>query len=465
MAASINGRAAAMITGLAASALLTGCAGTPTPSERQARSDLAEVRSRYRPGDAGPSLPELTPASPLSDYLRYAMLNNPRIEAAYYAWAASIERVTTARSLPDPRITFESDIASMIETIMPGLMIDLPGPGKLRAAGDVAAAESRVGYFAFESEVLRTAYATKVAYFRLHFLEETIRVQRDALVLLGDVETLAQHQVGAGRGTIQDVLRAQIERDQLTTRITNLEDSRNVLEAEFRAALGRQPSDAGVPIPTMFEPGAEPPSADAVLSLAAARNPRLRQMEADVRRGEAMLDLARTSRVPDFTVGIEADVKANPIMWRPSASMTLPIWRDKIEAEIAAAQAEKRSAGARLSAEQISLAAELASMLYMYRESARNDELFGATLLPKARQSLEAARSGYAMGRSSFLDVIDAERQLLEFELSKVEARTQRELAIASISLLIAGVAPDGAPVLPVLEGAPDAARTKETDP
>lgn len=162
----------------------------------------------------------------------------------------------------------------MLDAVMPGLMLDLPGPGKLRAAGDVAAAEARVGYFGFESQVLQAAYATKSAYIRLHFLSDTIRVQREALALLGDVESQAQQQVGAGRGTIQDVLRAQIERDQLTNQIANLEDSRSVLEAEFRAAIGHSPADVSVPIPGTFEVGAAPPAADEVLALAAEHKDR-----------------------------------------------------------------------------------------------------------------------------------------------------------------------------------------------
>lgn len=437
-----------------------GCTGAPTASERQARSDVDTVRSMYRPGEAKPTLPNLSKDSPLADYLRFAMLNNPRVEAEYYSWAASVERITGARSLPDPRITFEADITSVIETVMPGLMIDLPGPGKLRAAGDVAAGESRASYFKFEIEVLRTAMALKSAYFRLHFLEDTLRVQRDTLTLLGDLETQAQQQVAAGRSGIQDVLRAQIDREQLTTQIANLEDSRGVLLAEFRSALGLRPDDQTVPVPSTFEASPPPPPADQILALAATHNPQLRQMEAEVRRGEAMIDLARTSRVPDFSIGIEADVKASPVMWRPTGSVTLPIWRDKIAAEIAAAQFEKRSSEARLSAEQIGVAADLASMLYMYRESTRNSDLYATTLLPKARQSLDAARSGYTVGRSSFLDVIDAERQLLVFDLSLVEARTQRELSLASLSLLIAGTAPEGAPILPT---AP--APSKEANP
>ena len=427
---------------------LSGCSGTPTDTERAARTGLVRVGAAYRPDDSQPALPTLTPDSLLAEFLRYAILNSPRVEAAYYDWAAAVERITPARSLPDPRLTFEADITDTIEALMPGLMIDLPGPGKLRAAGDVAAAESEVAYFGFEREVLRTALAVKSAYYRLHFLDETIRVRRSTLKLLSDLETLARQQNAAGRVTLQDVLRAQIAQEQLETQIANLEDSRGTLLAELKAALGLGPGDADPPIPAKFEPSIGEPQPESLLDTALARNPSLRGMASDVRRAEASLALARRSGVPDFSLGVEADVRANPVMYTPSAGITLPIWRDKIAAEIAAAQAGKRAAEARLSAEQVDLAAELASMLYMYREAVRNDALLTDKLLPKAKQSLEAARAGYVNGRAGFLDVIDAQRSLIEFELSGVEARTQRELALASLSLSIAGVPPRGAPTL-----------------
>ncbi|HEX6886042.1 MAG TPA: TolC family protein [Planctomycetota bacterium] len=437
-------------------ALASGCAGAPTAGERQARAELDAVRAYYRPDEARPALPALDPDAPLETWLRYAMLNDPRIEAAFHAWAGTVARITVARSRPDPALTFEADIAGAVETLMPGLMLPLPAPRKLAAAAEVATAEARADYHAFEAEVLRTAEATRSAYVRLHFIEDSLRVQREALALLADVETLARQQVGAGRGTIQDVLRAEIEREQLRTQLANLEDSRSVLGARFRAALGHDPSDETVPLPARFEPGAPPLAAEELLALATERNPELARLSAQVRRGQALLGLARASRLPDVTLGLEADVKASPVMWRPMIGVTLPIWRDRIAAEIAAAESETHSAEARLSAAEIELAAELAALLYLHRESARDEELYGVTLLPKARQSLAAARSGYAAGRSSFLDVIDAERQLLAFELARVAARTQRELTLASLSLAIAGVAPEGAPLLDLVPAAPE---------
>lgn len=447
-----------MIARLAAGAAgvtLAGCSGAPIPAEREARADVESVASRYRPGDAKPALPMLTSSSPLADYLRFALLNSPRVEAAYYEWAAAVERITPARSLPDPRLTFSADVADTVMALMPGLMLDLPGLGKLRAAGDLMAAESRVVYFGFERELLSTALAVKAAYYRLHFLEESLRVQQETLRLVVDLEQLAQQQNAAGRATLQDVLRAQIARDLLETQIANLDDSRGALAAELKAALGLGAADPSPPLPERFEPSAGVLPLEDLLATAFARNPELQAMEADVRRAEASLALARKSGVPDFSLGLEADVKASPLMLTPTAAVTLPIWRDKIAAEIGAAQAGKLAAEARLSAEQIQIAAELASMLYMVREAGRNEALLGEKLVPKAKESLDAARAGYVNGRAAFLDVIDAQRTLLEFELAEIEARTQRELALASLSLALAGILPTGAPVLTSAEQLP----------
>ena len=87
-------------------------------------------------------------------------------------------------------------------------------------------------------------------------------------------------------------------------------------------------------------------------------------------------------------------------------------------------------------------------MLFMYRESLRDIELLSQRLIPKGRQSLEAARPAYSTGRAGFLDVLDAQRQLLMFESSLVDARTRRELALVAISSTIAGLPPPGSPVL-----------------
>lgn len=373
----------------------------------------------------------------------------PSVEAAYFDWAASVERITVERSLPDPRLSFESDIADIVMTVMPGLMQEFPGPGKLKAAANVATAESRTKYFLFETSVLQTAFSVKRSYYQLWFLDENIRINRQTLGLLAELEEIARAQNVAGKVTLQDVYRAQIEQDQLTTEIENLEDSRRPLIAQLKGALGLSRDQADPPQPTRFESTPLDLNGDALLDTAFARNPRLKTMEADVRMAEAAIALARRSKVPDFSLGLMADAKAAPTMFRPSAGMTLPVWRDKIAAQIAQAQATKRAAEARLTSEQIMVTVDFAMKSYDYREITRNLALLQDKLIPKARQSLDIARAGYLASQIDFFNLIDAERTLLNFQLQEVEARTRREIVLADLSLIIAGIAPEGAPLLP----------------
>ena len=432
----------------AAGVLLAGCKGIAPQSERQARQDLGAVRDVYRPPDRPRPLPALTTNSPMADFLRFAMLNQPRVEAAYFEWAASVERITRERSLPDPRLTFEMDIQDVVMTLMPGLMLDLPGFGKLRRRADLAAADSRINYYKFETAVLQSALEFKRAYYRLYFLNEKIRVTARTLELARDLEQVARAQNEVGKVTLQDVLRAQIEEDRLKNEIANLEDSRQPLQAQLKAALGLRPEQPDPPAPAKFETTPLDLNGEQLLAFAFTRNPRLQAMAAEVRRAGASLSLAYRARVPDLSLGLEADAKADPTLFRPQFSVSLPIWRDKIAAEIAEAQAMKQAAESRLSAEQIALAVEFAEKSFMFREATRNVGLFQEALLPKARLSVEVARSGYLTGRIDFFNLIDAWRTLLEFESSEVEARTQRELVLAEISLLILGQPPEQAPFL-----------------
>ena len=438
-------RRAGLAAALAIGWLVAGCKGVPTPAESQARRQVQEVAQTYRPRDEKPVLPILTPDSGLSNFVAYAMLNQPSVEAAYYDWAASIERITTARSFPDPQFTFQMDVQNAVTSVMPGLMGVIPWPAKLRVGAEIASAESRAKYAAFQSAVLASAFAVKRAYYQLYFLAEKVRVNRETLALLADLEKLARAQNEVGKATLQDVLRAQIERDRLRNDIANLEDSRDSWLAQFKAALGLRAADPAPPVPTRVESTPLDLSAEQLFQTALANNARLRAMDADVRAAEAAIRLARQAGRPDFSLGFMADVKTSPTLYRfpgnPGA-VSLPIWRDKIAAQIAEAQANKRAAEARLSAEQIALAADFAARAYLYREATRTLALLKDQLLPKARQSLEVARSGYLAGQINFLNLTNSERTLLGFELNQVEAAAQREVVLAELSLIIQGMTP-----------------------
>jgi cobalt-zinc-cadmium efflux system outer membrane protein len=205
-------------------------------------------------------------------------------------------------------------------------------------------------------------------------------------------------------------------------------------------------------VPQRSQTNIAAPGPEELLRLAFARNPQLKAREADVRAAQAAIAVAYKDRVPDFSLGLMADVKAAPTLFRPLAGMTLPIWRDKIAAEIAQAKAAELASRARLNAEQIRLTVDVAEQTFAYREIGRALDLLERQLIPKARQSLEIARAGYLSGTIDFFNLMDTERTLLNFELSEVEARTRREVVLADLSLRVAGVPPPEAPLFTRLD-------------
>jgi len=428
---------------------LAGCKGISTSGEREARREISGVKAVYRPNDRPAALPELATNSALADFLTFAMLNQPQVAAAYDDWIGSVENITVARSLPDPQLTFQMYIQDVITSVMPGLMAQIPWPGKLRAQAESATAESRAKYFTFEGAVLQAADEVKQSYYSLGFLDEQIRVDREMLQVLSELERIARAQNETGQATLQDVYRAQIEEDRLRTEIANLEDLRLPLQAQFKAALGLTRDQPDPPLPARFESTPPAGSPDQILAAAFARNPQLKALEAEVRQAQASVDLARKSKLPDVTIGSSVDVKQDPWLYWPQATVTLPIWRDKIAAEIAAARAGQDAARARLTAGQINLTAEFAQKSYDYREIVRDLDLLQNRLIPKARQSLVIGQAAYLAGKTDFFNLMDTEKSLLEFRLAEIDARRRRELKLSELSLLIAGIPPANAPLLP----------------
>ena len=433
-----------IIISLLAGLLAAGCRGLPAAGEKSARQEVATIASQLSSNSA----PALKADASLGETVAFALRQQPQVTAAYADWTASVEQVTVERSLPDPKLTFEFYLADTITSLMPGLVMDIPGPGKLKTRAALATAASRAKYFQFETAVLQTAFDVEKAYYPLSFLDERLRVNRQSLALLTGLEALARTQDEVGKATLQDVLRAQIEQEKLRNETANLEDSRHVLMAQFKAALGLSYNQPDPAIPARVEL-VDSGTNDAVwFDAALKQNPRLRELAAEIKVAEAQIAVARKDKVPDFSAGAEADVKASPVMWNPQFSMTLPVWRDKLAAELAAAKDAKRAAEARLAMEQIALAADFAERSYDLREADRELSLLHDRLLPRARQVLEAARAAYRSGQTDFLNVIDAERSLLDFQLNEIAAQTSRALARAELQLVVAGVPPANAPLL-----------------
>ncbi|MCE5327809.1 MAG: TolC family protein [Planctomycetaceae bacterium] len=432
--------------------LACGCTGIALEHEARARRDIAAVQGAYRPASSRPSLPKLTPASPLADLVRYAVVNNPSVESAFYQWKAAVEEITLVRSLPDPMLNINAEITRSLEGLTPAIMSDpmanWPGPGKLPLRAQQAYHEAQRKRAEFENELLSVTLNVKRSYYQLWILQEQIRWTSQTVASASQSEQAALQRLSVGKTLQQDVLRAQMERDRLRNDLANLQDSRESILGRLRAALGVGRRE---PLPD-FELRLEPAAADftqeSLLETAMARNPRLKEMRSEVDRALAMYALAQKTAVPDYSFGVGVNVLQTPLPVMPSFGITLPIWRDKIAAEIAKGQAGVDAAKARLSAEELDLAVRFAEAAFTWRQADRNVRLYGLQLLPKARATLDSARAGYTAGNSGFLELLEAQRSLLDVSMNHSLALGQREIALSELSLVVAGRLPAAAQAL-----------------
>ena len=171
-------------------------------------------------------------------------------------------------------------------------------------------------------------------------------------------------------------------------------------------------------------------------------------MRAMVEMALAGVEVARKSGTPDFTLGLMADLKANPLMVRPTATVALPIWRGKIAAIIASAEARRDAAVARVSAEQLSLAAELAQMLFMVHEADRMITFIDRTALPNYERTIATIEAGYQSGMTGLAMIPETHLMSLGMQLERAAALRDRENAVTGLLLMIADTAPAGSPLL-----------------
>lgn len=429
--------------------LLSGCAGTASDAEQAARDRVTEVGDQLRPAHNKPELPALLADSPLDTYLLYAVLNHPAVEAAYYEWRATVEDIKPARSQPDPQFTFEADISDTLMTLMPGLMFDFMAPGKRAAMGREAAAGSDVAYRNYVTTVLVTATALRKVWIELAFIDEVVRLREAALGEISQSLALSgvDYSTGFGMATLEVQMRSLNSAEQVRTELGTLQDRRATARMRFKSALGLSPNDADPAWPATDLPASTLPSEKELWQLARTANPEIATMQAMVDMTVAGVEVAEAAGTPAFSLGGMADFKSDPLMVRPTGTVTLPIWRDKIAATIAAAEARHDAAIARLDAEQLYVAAELARMFYMVRESDRTIAYIEKTALPNLERVLASAVAGLQTGMSRASEIPATRLMALDMELERLGALRQREDAVADISLMIAEVAPADTPL------------------
>jgi outer membrane protein TolC len=386
----------------------------------------------------------------LQDYLAYAALNNPGLEAAFEEWAQAMERIGQVKSLPDPRLTYAYYIQEVETRVGPqrqafALMQTIPWFGKLGARGDMAREAAEAAHQKYEAAKLRLFYRVKHAYYEYYYLARAIDITESNMTLLENLESVARAKYRAGEGAHPAVIKAQVELGKLEDRLNSLRDLRAPTLARLNAALGRPAAeDLSWPQGIEYEP-VRLDEAEISRRLEET-SPELRALAHVTAREERSVNLARKDYFPDFTLGanyIDTGQALDPEMkdsgkdaFMVSLSINLPLWVGKYRSAEREAHARVDAARRRQDDSESRLQADLSFALFQLRDAGRRIDLYRDTLIPKAEESLLVSQRAFAVDNADFFELIDAERTLLEFQLSYERALTEHAQRLSEIEML-----------------------------
>lgn len=387
----------------------------------------------------------------LRSFLALAAENNNELRAAFQKWQAAIKKAVQADTLPDPKFNF-GYYTTPLETrggparYKYGLSQTLPFFGKLDYKEQMALRDADGFKARFDSLKLDTYYAVKKVYYEYAYLARAIDITRENIELMNYLEKIATARYTTGSAKHSDIIRPQVELGKLQDRLNSLSDLKYPLAAQLNALLDRPAETeisfpATIPVMTIME------SEEGLHAMIQEGNPRLTYWDTVTAKEEAGKNLAERNYYPDFTFGVdvtEVDKARNPGVMgdgqnpvMTSMSFNIPIWINSRDAAVEESNAKiiaaKRS---RIGLER-KLKADLELALYKYRDAGRKINLYRDTLVPKAEQALGVTMEAFMTGRGTSLDLIDAEKTLLELQLAYYRALTDQAQRLAEIETLV----------------------------
>ncbi|MHC5016599.1 MAG: TolC family protein, partial [Planctomycetota bacterium] len=297
-------------------AILTGCSSrspfTDTfdaerPRHPQSMRADASTPSAIH-GDEAAQPPVLGADARLEDYLRYAALENPGLEAMFQEWKAAVERLPQVSALPDPRFTYgyylgevETRVGPMQQSL--ALSQTFPWFGKLQDREDAAARHANAAYERFEAARLALFLRVERAYNELFFLKRSIDITGDNIELLQQFERVVRTRYRVAAAGYPDIIKIQVELGTLEDRLRQLRDLRDPYTARLNAALNR-PSHSPLAWPPAVSEREVSISDEVLMAALADRNPELLALQEEIERERINAEIARKDGYPDFTVGL-----------------------------------------------------------------------------------------------------------------------------------------------------------------
>ena len=269
--------------------------------------------------------------------------------------------------------------------------------------------------------------------------------------------------------TQQDILQAELELADLARRQLELARMRDVAVARINTLVRRWPESPLPPPPAELGRAARAGRCFPALANGTATAPRSGCASPGAfRPKKPPVELAYKNYHPDFDVFTRYDT-----FWQPSSTqgplraqlgvaVNLPVYREKLHAAVCEAQFRLNQRRAEFEQRTLDIQYQVVSAAREVEESYQTIELYKSRLVPAAEQNVAAVRSNYLVGKATFLDLAQAQRQLISISERRLEALVAYHRRLSDLDRLT-GIS--GSPGFPASVTALEASPLLSTSP
>jgi outer membrane protein, multidrug efflux system len=452
---------------LAVSLLLAGCMVGPD-YQRPALPVPSDFRGRAPDAPAGAeSLGDLVwwrifQDETLQSLIRTALIENYDLRVATARILDARAGVTIARSFQFPdvsatasapyvRTSEERAPTQFKETFTPLGTLDLFWEidvwGRLRRATEAARADLLATEDAQRFVVTTLVSDVATAYFQLRELDLELEISRQTLASRENSLRLVKLRQEGGVAAMIDVRQAEVLLYTAAETIPDLERRIEQTENVISLLLGRNPDAVprGRPLVQQLAfPGVPAGLPSSLLE----RRPDIRQAESLLAAATSRIGVAKADYFPRFLLtgsGGAGGIAINGSWFGPSGllaispQVTLPIFNmGRIGAGVDSAQAQALEALVRYEQTVQQAFREVSDALVEHRKRVEF-RIQQALLVDSLRDAARLAGIRYTGGVSSYLEVLDTERQLFDAELLLAQAQRDELLAIVRLYRALGG--------------------------
>ncbi|PKN17341.1 MAG: hypothetical protein CVU71_16295 [Deltaproteobacteria bacterium HGW-Deltaproteobacteria-6] len=379
-----------------------------------------------------------------------ALKNNPEIQASQARIESARLRIPQSGSLPDPMFMFgyqnegfnrytygEMQGAQWMFSATQQFLF----PGKRRLKEEMTTRDAESLEAMHELLKLKTTARVREIYLDLFLAYKNIDLLKDKRELINRIESLTLARYAAGRAMQLDVLMTQSEKYMLLEKEEMAKQKILSLEAMLASVVGRYKGPA---LPRPSEPVYQPfdLEIDAALDLAMQHSPELKSRGKMIEAANSRLAMAQKEYYPDFALSGSYFNRSGefPDMWSATTTINIPLYfQSKQKPAVNEARANIHQADREMEATRVMIGAALRDNYSMLRTSEKLIDLYQKGLLPRSRQDIEQALTGYSTGRIEAVSIISRLKTLLDYEFSYWGQRVEREKAIARLHAITAG--------------------------